>query len=142
MRGVTLDTGALLAADRGDRRVWALVGEWSTRGVEVVVPAGCIAQSWRDGTRQALLSRLLRGCAVDDLDGPAAREVGLLLAASATSDVVDAHVVTGALRRGDAVMTSDPGDITALADADGRRLVLHRVLAGGSRPVGGRWPSG
>ena len=127
MSGVTLDTGALLAADRKDRSLWALIGEWSIRGVDVVVPAGCIAQAWRDGARQALLSRLLRGCGVDDLNGPAAREAGLLLAASGTADVIDAHVVTGALRRGDAVVTSDPEDITALADASGRRITLHRV---------------
>ena len=127
MRGVTLDTGALLAADRNDRSLWALIGQWSARGVDVVVPAGCIAQAWRDGARQALLARLLAGCDVDDLTGPVARELGLVLAASQTSDVIDAHVVFGAWRRGDVVVTSDPGDITALAESSGGRIAIHHV---------------
>lgn len=127
MTGVTLDTGALVLADRNDRSVWALVGEWGARGTDVIVPAGCLAQAWRDGSRQALLARLLRACDVDDLTGPTAREVGVLLAASKTADVIDAHVVVGAVRRGDIVVTSDPDDITALIAHSPRPIAVHPV---------------
>ena len=127
MTGVTLDTGALVAADRNDRSVWALVGEWGARGTVVIVPAGCLAQAWRNGSRQALLARLLNACDVDDLTEPAAREVGLLLGASRTADVVDAHVVVGAVRRGDIVVTSDPDDIFALIAHSPRRIAVHRI---------------
>ena len=127
MTGVTLATGALVAADRNDRSLWALVGEWGARGSDVIVPAGCLAQAWRNGSRQALLARLLNACDVDDLTGPAAREVGVLLAASRTTDVVDAHVVVGAVRRGDIVVTSDPDDITVLINHSPRRVAVQGV---------------
>lgn len=127
MSGVTLDTGALLAAERNDRSLWALIGEWARRGTAVVVPAGCLAQAWRGGSRQALLARLLNACAVDAVDGAAAREVGVLLSASKTADVIDAHVVVGAVRRRDVVVTSDPDDITALIEHGTARIAMHIV---------------
>ena len=74
------------------------------------------------GGPQPLLSRILDGCVIEALDEPGARVVGQLLARSNTTDVVDASVVAGALRRGDAVVTSDQGDIEKLARAVGRRL--------------------
>lgn len=74
-----------------------------------------------------MLSRLLRGCRVDPLDRKAARAAGSACARSATSDVVDASVVVGALVRGDACVTSDPDDLTAIADALNRRLRVFAV---------------
>jgi hypothetical protein len=41
--------------------------------------------------------------------------------------VVDASVVVGALVRGDAVFTSDPEDLVAIAAALGKDLVVHLV---------------
>jgi hypothetical protein len=41
--------------------------------------------------------------------------------------VIDATVVVGACARGDLVVTSDPDDLAAIADALGLRLELHRV---------------
>jgi hypothetical protein len=41
--------------------------------------------------------------------------------------VVDASVVVGALLRDDAVLTSDPEDLAAIAEALGKSLVLYRV---------------
>jgi hypothetical protein len=65
---------------------------------------------------------LLEAATIDPLDESAARLTGALLARAGRADVVDASVVVGALRRGDAVLTSDRDDLTALADAAGRRL--------------------
>ena len=90
------------------------------------VPAPVLAQSWRGGSRQALLGRLLAGCDVEALDGSQARSVGSLAARAATGDIVDACVVEGALRRGDLVVSSDEGDLQTIAAAVSRRLEIDR----------------
>ena len=121
MTGLTYDTGALLAAEANDRRMWALHRRALERLHTPTVPAATLAQAWRGGP-QPLLSRILDGCVIEALDEPGARVVGQLLARSNTTDVVDASVVAGALRRGDAVVTSDQRDIEKLARAVGRRV--------------------
>ena len=121
MSGLTYDAGALLAAEGDDRRMWALHRRALERLHTPTVPAGAFAQVWRGGP-QPLLSRVLDGCVIEPLDEPGARMVGQLLGRSSTSDVVDASVVAGALRRDDAVVTSDQRDIEALANAVGRRV--------------------
>jgi hypothetical protein len=45
--GVTLDTGASIAIDRGDRRLQALLDEAHVGGADLTVPAGVVAQAWR-----------------------------------------------------------------------------------------------
>lgn len=116
MGGVTLDAGALIALDRNDRRVVALLARASERGSVVTVPAGALAQAVRRPERQVRLSRLVRQphTNVVPLDRVDATHVGRLLAASATADVVDAHVVLCARRAGQAVVSSDPDDLRAL----------------------------
>ncbi|HWN59721.1 MAG TPA: hypothetical protein VNO25_03545 [Streptosporangiaceae bacterium] len=52
-----------------------------------------------------------------DLGRVDATNVGRLLAASGTSDLVDAHVVICARRKGQQVVTSDPGDLRLLDPA-------------------------
>lgn len=123
MTGFTLDVGALIALDRDDRRVIAMLTRAAERGLRIVVPATALAQALRNPTRQARLSRLVRQASTSmvALDASAAQGVGLLLARTATSDVVDAHVAICALRTGTAVVTSDPGDMERLAP--GLRIV-------------------
>jgi len=124
--GLTYDTGALLAAEACERRVWALHRRALDRGQVPSVPAGVLAQAWRGGP-QHVLSLFLTGCAIDVLDENAARIAGALLGRAHSTDVVDATVTVGALARRDAVVTSDPGDVAALAGAVGRRLDLIPV---------------
>jgi len=72
----------------------------------------------RDVTaRQARLARLIRQPGTDlvALDGRDATAVGLLLAQTATADIVDAHVVVCARRTGQAVVTSDAADLRRIA---------------------------
>ena len=116
MKGVTYDAGALLAADRGSQRMQALHRQALESGIVPVVPAGVLAQAWRGGP-QPMLSRLLAGCRVEELDEPRARSAGAACALAKTSDVVDASVAVGAAARGDLVVTSDPDDILHLASA-------------------------
>jgi hypothetical protein len=120
--GVTYDAGALIAADRGERRMWARHGALLANRAVPTVPAPVVAQTWRGGGRQALLSRLLVGCAVEALDDDQARRVGSLTAKAATTDIVDASVVEGALRRVDLVISSDRSDLEAIAAAIGQSL--------------------
>ena len=124
--GVTYDTGALVAADRDERRMWARHRALLALREVPTVPAPVLAQGWRGGSRQARLARLLVGCDVEALDDDRARAVGSLAARARTPDVVDACVVEGALRRHDLVVTSDPDDLTGIATAVGRRLEVER----------------
>jgi hypothetical protein len=123
--GITYDTGALIAADRAERRMWARHRALLALREVPTVPAPVVAQSWRGG-RQALLARLLAGCDVETLDDGQARSVGLLAGRAATTDIVDVCVVEGAIRRHDLVVSSDPDDLQAIAAAVNRRLEIDR----------------
>ena len=113
MSGITLDAGALIALDRNDRRVIALIARATERGMRVTVPATALAQAMRNPAKQARLCRLIRQAGTDviALNALEATAVGLLLARSKTADIADAHVVVCARRAGQAVVTSDPGDL-------------------------------
>jgi len=124
--GVTYDTGALVAADRGERRMWARHRALLARREVPTTPAPVVAQAWRGGGRQALLARLLVGCDIEALDDDRARAVGALAARAAVTDIVDVTVVEGALRRRDLVVSSDRGDLEPIAAAIGRRLEVER----------------
>jgi hypothetical protein len=52
MIGVTFDAGGLIALDRGDRRVVALVARAAERGAVVTVPATALAQAVRRPAKQ------------------------------------------------------------------------------------------
>jgi hypothetical protein len=119
MPGVTLDAGGLIALDRDDRRVVVLLARARETGAQVTVPAPALAQAIRRPERQVRLSRLIRqpGTDVIALGRVDATHVGRLLAASRTSDIVDAHVVICARRAGQPVVTSDPGDLRQLDPA-------------------------
>lgn len=121
MASLVFDAGALIAIERRDRRVGAMLEVASRDGVEIVTSAGCVAQVWRDPARQALLTRALAGIVEHPLDPAAARAVGRLLARTDSQDVVDAAVVLLA-SDGDVVATSDPRDIRDLASAAGVQL--------------------
>ncbi|MGH8930313.1 MAG: PIN domain-containing protein [Egibacteraceae bacterium] len=116
MGGLTLDTGALIAIERADRRMQALLDEAGAIDASIAVPAGVIAQAWRGSARQARLARFLALPTVTAvaLDEPEARAAGVLCGRASSDDVVDASVVICARSRGHAVVTSDPRDLAAL----------------------------
>jgi predicted nucleic acid-binding protein len=117
VKGITFDAGGLIALDRNDRRVLTLLARAAERGIRITIPATALAQAVRNPARQARLSRLIRQPSTDlmPLNGPDATAVGLLLARTATADIVDAHVVVCAQRTGQAVVTSDAGDLRRIA---------------------------
>jgi len=120
--GVTYDSGALIAAERNERRMWARHRAFLTNRVVPTVPAGVVAQTWKGGNRQAMLARLLVGCDIEPLDYDQARKVGSLATKAATTDIVDTSVVEGALRRADLVISSDREDLKAITAAAGGSL--------------------
>lgn len=125
MSGLTYDAGALIAADRGDRRMWSLHKRALERGVTPTVPAVVLVEAWRGG---AAMSRLLAGTEVEPLDEARARAGGLLLGTAGTGpSALDAAVVESALRRRHAVVTGDRGDLVQLAQGVGRRLAVIDV---------------
>lgn len=125
--GVTYDTGALIAAERNDRAMWALHAGFLAEEVVPTVPAAVLAEAWRGGSRQAVLARFLTLCEVEDLTELQARDVGVLVGKSGHDDVVDVAVVEGAIRRRDAVVTSNPTHISAIADAGRARLRIESI---------------
>lgn len=118
MAALVFDAGALIALDRGDRTVIALLAVAAQNGVEAITSCACIAQVWRDPARQVRLTRALPGFLEWPLDQPRARRAGLLLADTDTSDIVDA-AITNLVTDGDTILTSDSTDIERLLRATG-----------------------
>ena len=111
-RPVVLDAGALIAVDRADRRVIRLL----ELAQDIHVPAGALAQAWRNPARQVRLVRVMssEGVLIHPLDAASARAAGQLCAATATSDVVDASVVLVARLVDGITLTSDSDDLRRL----------------------------
>jgi hypothetical protein len=123
--GLVFDSGGLIAFDRGDREVAALIEATRRRRERAVTSSGCVAQAWRSGgSRQALLARLLRGLHEQGLDPDVSRRVGRLCDQASMTDVVDAHVALIA-HDGDLVITSDAKDLRPLLRAAGSNVALR-----------------
>jgi hypothetical protein len=107
-----LDAGALIAIDRADRRIIRLL----EMAEEVHVPAGALAQAWRNPARQVRLVRVMRsdGVQIHPLDAEAARAAGQLCAASGTRDVVDASVVIVTRAVAGIAVTTDSDDLRGI----------------------------
>ncbi len=116
MKGITLDSGALIAFERNRRDVVTLIARAVELKLSIVVPAGVVGQVWRDGSRQVRLVRLLasKQVQVESLDDERARAAGQLCGVRRTRDVIDASVVLCAKRRHHRVVTSDTGDMRRL----------------------------
>ena len=103
------------------------MGGYLAEEVIPTVPAAVLAQSWRGGSRQASLSRLLRICDTEPMSENLAKEVGVLAGKSGHDDIVDVSVVEGAVRRGDAVVTSNVTHIRTIAEAAGATLRIEFI---------------
>lgn len=122
-----LDAGAFVAIERGDRDIVALIKREQLTGRVPVSHGGVVAQVWRGGAgRQVPVARLLAGVDIAALDDGLGRRAGMLLARTGLADAIDAAVVSLA-RDGDDILTSDPGDLRALAQAAGVHVELIPV---------------
>ncbi len=128
MTGVTYDAGALIAAERRNPRMVTFHKWIVNNGIRPVVPAGVLAQVWRDGSgRQAPLAQTLKQCQVEPLDENLAKQVGAASHKTGSSDVVDISVVVSALGWGDRIVTSDETDITEIMTSLGCDLETFSV---------------
>jgi predicted nucleic acid-binding protein len=123
MAAIVYDTGALLAAERRNPDFLALHDEVTAARIRPIIPVVVLAQAWRGGP-QHQISRVLKGCDILPDDAATGRAAGVACAASGTGDVVDAIVIATAVRHQAAVVTSDPRDLTRLADAIGVKIRL------------------
>ena len=122
-----LDAGAFLAVERGDRDVVALIKRERRAGRVPVSHGGVVAQVWRGGTgRQVPVARLLAAVDIAALDDGLGRRAGVLLALGGLAAATDAADVCLAAD-GDDILTSDPGDLRALAQAAGVHVELIPV---------------
>jgi predicted nucleic acid-binding protein len=126
MSPVVYDAAVLVAADRNERRTWAEHKVRLELGVVPLVPAPVVAQVSRS-PQQAQLRRFLAGCAVVPLGETEAHEAGRLLGMTKTTDVVDAVVVTTAIRQKAAILTGDAHDIGRLVRASGREVAVVAI---------------
>ena len=128
MAGVTYDSGALIAGDRNDRRMWALHVGFIAEEVVPSVPAPVVAEVSRGGPRQTSLARLLAACDVEEMTAIQARHVGELAGLADHEDVVDVAVVEGALRRDDQVIiTSNESHIRKIVNATRKRIRIENI---------------
>ncbi len=116
VNGIVFDAGGLIALERNDRRVFAILDTALKDGDRIIVPATALAQVIRNPAKQVRLWRVIQfdKTEVAALDATHAQAVGALLAQTGTSDIADAHVVVCAQAAGYAVITSDPLDLRRL----------------------------
>ncbi len=125
MAAIVYDTGALLAAERRNPDFLALHDELTATRIRPIVPVVVLAQAWRGGP-QHQISRVLKACDIAPDDERIGRAAGMACAAAGTADAVDA-IVAAAVRHQAPVVTSDPGDLTHIADAIGMKIRLYTI---------------
>ena len=125
--GIVYGVGALRAAARGDRMVWALHRAALTHGIVPLVPAAAIAEAYRMEARGDRLAMLLTGVEVEPLTDASARRAGELAARADTSDFVAVAVAEAAARKNYAVIASRQTALRAASQLLGHDLVLYAV---------------
>ena len=123
---LVLDAGGLIAVDRLDRAVGAMLRVAQQDKIPVRTSAAVIAQVWRNGALQVNLARVLAGVDAATLDGVTGRSVGEILALSKTADVVDGHLGL-IVQSGDTVLTGDAEDIKKILAARKVGATVRRV---------------
>lgn len=112
MAGMTLDTGALIALERGDRRMRARLLVAEQDGEDVTVPAVVLGEWWRGGTGRQ--RAILDAVDVEPVSEHLGKLAGEAIAALPGATVVDALVMASAAQRGDVIYTSDFEDLDRL----------------------------
>lgn len=128
IRGITLDTGALVAIERRKQRGTQLLQLAKLRLAVLAVPMPVVSEWWRG--RTDVRERMLDLINVEPLTLSVAKAAGEALATVPKSTAVDAIVMAFAASRGDAVFTGDPGDLERLRSF----FPTVRVLGCGAEP--------
>jgi predicted nucleic acid-binding protein len=112
IRGITLDTGALIAIERRKQRGTQLLELARQRLALLSVPVPVIAEWWRG--RTDVRERILDVVNVEPLSLAVAKSAGDAQASVASSTAIDAIVMAFAASRGDVVFTGDTSDLARL----------------------------
>ena len=112
IRGITLDTGALIAIERRTPRATQLLELAKQRLAILSVPVPVISEWWRG--RTDVRDRILSAVNIEPLPVPVAKAAGEALAKVRGSTAIDAMVMAFAAARGDVVFTSDIRDLERL----------------------------
>lgn len=123
---VVYEAGALVAAERSNRRLWADHRARLELGLVPLTTAPVVAQVSRSA-QQVQLRRFLRGCDVVPLLATDAHEVGALVGASGVTGVIDVHVVLVASRAQASVLTSDDRDLSRVTGSLAEPVALIHV---------------
>jgi predicted nucleic acid-binding protein len=115
MPGVTLDTGALIALERRERRMTARHAAWIRDDMRVSVPTVVVAEWWRG--QRGPLAHILDAFTIEPPSRGLAETAGVALAQLrlGKEHTIDAIVMASAASRGDIVYTSDFDDLAMLA---------------------------
>jgi len=115
---IVLDSEGLSKAARGQRQVAVALAAAVAAAVPVVVSAITLTEVLRGRRRDAAVHLLLKAFRVEPVSEELGRAAGELLGRTGRRDTVDAVVVATAasLHRPVRILTSDPGDIEALAE--------------------------
>lgn len=125
--GLVYGVGALRAAARGDRMVWAVHRAALANGIVPVVPAAAIAEAFRTEARGDRLEDLLAGTSVEPMGDEGARRAGELAARADTSDLVAVATAEAAARLNCAVVASRQNALRNATGLLGHDLVLYAV---------------
>jgi len=125
--GVVYGVGALRAAARGDRVMWAVHRAALAHGIVPVVSVAAVAEAFRTEARGDRLEALLAGVEVEALTEEGARRAGELAARADTTDLVAAATADTAVRRNAAVVSTRQNALRTAASLLGHDLVLYAV---------------
>jgi hypothetical protein len=125
--GLVYGLGALHAAARGDRMMWALHRAALANGIVPLVPAVTVAEGYRTEARNDRIAELLAGTEVEAFAGDAARRSGELAARCDTADLSTVAVVELAERRNCAVVAQRQPVLRTASNLLGHELVLYTV---------------
>jgi rRNA-processing protein FCF1 len=114
MSGVTLDTGALIALERGKGDMSRRLRRMREIGITVTVPAVVLIEWWRSGFGRSH-SDFLAPMRIEPTTGRVATAASEALSTIQAS-AIDAAVMGSAAQRGDVVYTSDVQDVERLRE--------------------------
>jgi predicted nucleic acid-binding protein len=114
MLAVTFDTGALIALERGDKRMRVVLETVTLEHVRVIVPAVVVAEWWRGTSRRR--KAILDAVDVEATSDRIARVAGEAMAVLPGTTTVDAIVMASAAQHGGIVYTSDLHDLERLRE--------------------------
>jgi len=113
---IILDSGAIIASQRNDPTMAAILKAARKYRTPILVPATVFAETWFGHSTHARTTHLFGSIdGFPELNEQSARQVGALLALSKTAAIVDGNVVAIAIAlRPAAIVTSDVHDVTHL----------------------------